>query len=475
MSGYLVGVDVGSQSAKVVVHDVHGAVVARGQAPLRAPLTPSPGVVEHPGEDLWDATAAACREALGALGRDAARVDAVGLCGVRFCRALLRGDGSLAAPVMSWMDDRVSRPHEQTDDGVAWVAAASGYLTQRLTGCFRDSVASYQGQWPVDVRGWRWLADDAELAAYGVPRERLMELVQPGEVLGRVTPDAAAATGLPIGVPVVATANDKAVEALGCGLRSPDELLLSLGTYVAATTVGAGYRPPSPAVWTNFSAVPGEYLHESAGIRRGMWTLTWLRRLLAGTGLADAVPSDGEVGRRLDAGAAALPAGSDGLVALLDWLAPVEQPWRRGAFVGLDVRHGPFHLHRAVLEALALTMEAHAAAMSAELGTHPRQVVLSGGGSRSDLMQQIVADVFGLPVRRGRTPSAAALGAAMAAAVATGVYPSFDDAVTAMAHDDRVATPAAPARATYQAMRGVHAEVAAALAPVLRRGRPGPG
>ena len=201
-----------------------------------------------------------------------------------------------------------------------------------------------------------------------MPRDRLMELVLPGEVLGEVTPAAAAATGLPAGVPVVATANDKAVEALGCGLRSPDDLLLSLGTYVAAMAVGSRHDDRPTASWTNLSAVPGEYLHESTGIRRGMWTVTWLRELLTAARLASAPLAAGDAERLLDAGAAEVPAGSDGLVTLLDWLAPVDTPWRRGAFVGLDARHGPLHLHRSVLEALALTMQRHARAMTDELG-----------------------------------------------------------------------------------------------------------
>jgi sugar (pentulose or hexulose) kinase len=332
-------------------------------------------------------------------------------------------------------------------------------------------VASYQGQWPIDTRGWRWLADDADLAAYGVARERLMELVLPGEVLGELTPEAAAATGLPVGIPVVATGNDKAVEALGSGLRSPDDVLVSLGTYVAAMSVGAGHRERPRSFWTNFSSVPGEYLYESTGVRRGMWTVTWLRELLAGTRLAPTTLADGEPERLLDTGAAEVPAGSDGLVTLLDWLAPVDEPWRRGAFVGLDARHGPFHLHRSVLEALALTVHGHAAAMAAELGTAPRRVVLSGGGSRSDLMLQIAADVFDLPASRGSAPSAAALGAAVAAAVATGAHPSFDAAAAAMCHTGLDVEPSASGRSTYASMRGLHADVAASLAPVLHRTR----
>ncbi len=458
-AAYLVGIDVGSQSAKVVVHDAAGTVVAEGRAPLRPPLTPYPGAVEHPDDDLWQALVSACRTATDALGKDRDAVVGVGLCGVRCCRAMLGEDGSLVGPVLSWMDERLSRPYRHTDERVARVSAASGHLTHRLTGELRDSVASYDDRWPVDPEAWGWLGD-AALPPFGIARGQLMELVLPGQVLGTVTVAAAAVTGLPVGVPVVATANDKAVEALGAGLRSPDDLLVSLGTYVAAMTVGAELRTGGSSFWTNLSAVPGEYLYESAGIRRGMWTVSWLRELLGGSGLdlAD-----------LEAGARDVPPGSDGLLTLLDWLPPPDQPWRRGAFVGLDARHGPFHLHRSVLEALALTMQRHAENLTTELGATPRRVVLSGGGSASDLMLQVVADVFDLPVTRGSAPSAAALGAAVSAAVAVGLHPSVEAAVDAMVHAGAGCEPGGAGRATYAGMRGLHQQLCGALEPVLRQ------
>ena len=192
--------------------------------------------------------------------------------------------------------------------------------------------------------------------------------MQPGELLGRVTAAASSATGLPVGVPVVATANDKAVEALGCGLREPADVLISLGTYIAAMTVGAAATVAGSSYWTNFSSVPGEYLHESAGIRRGH-----VDRGL-GPGPRRARPRS-----ELDDAASRVPVGSHGLLTVLDWLAPTDEPWRRGAFVGLDARHDAAHLHRSVLEGIAMTMQRHTAAMCSELGTEVGRLVASGG------------------------------------------------------------------------------------------------
>lgn len=472
----LVGADLGSQSAKVVVHTADGRVVASGRRALRTPSTPLPGVVEHPDDDLVDALAAACREAVAALeaaGGRTGQLAGLGLCGIRFTRALLRADGSLAAPVISWMDDRASRAHEPASApaDVAVVTASSGHLTRWLTGRSADSAAAYLGPWPVDLERWDW-CDDEELAAYGLRRNQLVELVPPGTVLGGVTAAAAHITGLPAGLPVVATANDKAVEALGCGLTGPTDALVSLGTYVAPMLLGAAPLDPATAqaggAWTNLAAVPGRYLHEGTGVRRGMWTVTWLRDLV-GPGLAGLSAAVEDMENALNAAAADVPVGSDGLLVVLDWLAPADEPWRRGAFVGLDVRHGAAHLYRAVLEGLALTVGGHLRTLADGLDRDVRQVLLSGGGARSPLMRQVVADVTGLPVRAAVDDgSPAALGAAICAAFGTSVHPDFDTAVATMVRPGATVRPEAAASRAYADLARVHADLRAALVPVLR-------
>ncbi len=276
----LVGIDGGTQSTKVLVFDVNGTVVARGTKQLRPMDQPSKGVAEHPDDDLWDSLQDASRQAMAQLGDRVADIVGIGLCSIRFCRALLRADQTLAQPVLSWMDERVGRAHEPNPD-VAYVGAASAYVTARLTGRVADSVANYAGIWPIDHQTWDWSKSDADLAAMGLTRDQLPELVNPGDVLGTVTEQAAAATGLPVGVPVVATANDKATEALGNGLLNTDQLLLSLGTYITAMRPAPVRRDDGACHWSNFACLPMRYLDESAGIRRGMSTISWLRDLVS--------------------------------------------------------------------------------------------------------------------------------------------------------------------------------------------------
>ncbi|WP_159570959.1 FGGY-family carbohydrate kinase [Curtobacterium sp. 18060] len=469
MTRYLVGIDNGSQSSKVTVFDERGVVVAEGRVPLRPNHTPAPGVVEHPDDDLWDSVAAACRIAMAAFRGDPSEIVGVGLCTIRFCRAVLRADGSLAQPVMSWMDARVGQPFTAEHDDVAYVTTSSGYVGHRLTGAFRDTAANYQGMWPIDTDTWRWATDDAAYAATGMQRSQLLELVDPGEVLGTVTAAASKATGLPVGLPVVATANDKAVEALGCGLLDPTTLLVSLGTYIAGMSVGERNTAGGTDFWTNFGAEPGRYLYESGGIRRGMWTVSWFRDLL-GPDYAAAAESAGERAEdRLNREAAAVAAGSDGLLTVLDWLAPADAAFRKGSILGFDGRQGRAHVYRSILEGIAMTMRDRSDAMAAELGTPYERVVVSGGGSSSDLMMRVMADVFQTPAIRIVGDSAAGRGAAICAAVATGVHPSFAAAAEAMVVErDRFAPD--PSTATvYDALRAVHADVTAHTDELYRR------
>lgn len=454
---YVVAIDNGSQSVKVLVVDEHGEVHASAQRPLRATVSPLPGRVVHPDDDLWNTIAATTREALGGFAGDPAHLVGVGLCTIRFCRALLDENGELAEPLLSWMDERVSRPHEH-DPRVRWVTTSSGYITLRLTGEHRDSAANQQGVWPIDQETWRWSGDPAAYERTGMRREQLFGLVEPGALLGAVTPEAAIVTGLPEGLPVFATGNDKAVEALGSGVRG-DDVLLSLGTYIAAMTTGSQPHSDTTAYWVNFGARPGQYLYESGGIRRGMWTVTWWRQLLEG---GEPIAEE-----QLNAGADDVPPGSNGLFAVLDWLAPSGAPHRRGALLGFDGSQGRFHVHRAILEGIALTMRGHVDAMEAALRREPGELVVSGGGSRSELVMRIIAAVFDRPVRRNRVTDAAGMGAAICALVGAGVHPDWDAAVDATVRAADRFEPDPEWVALYAAVRARYAQLPQHLDPLF--------
>lgn len=467
MTSYLLAIDGGSQSTKVSVVDASGTVYAVAQEPLRAYELGPEGRAVHPDDDLWDSLVVTCRRLLAEWSGDPRSIVAIGLCGIRFCRALLDADGRLTEPVLSWMDARVSQPLGVVSPDVALVTSAGGYLATRLTGERRDSAASFQGMWPMDQATRRWSTDPTVHAATGMSPGLLPDLVDPGDALGAITPEAATATGLPAGLPVFATANDKAVEALGCGLVDASATLLSLGTYIASMTVGERAVSEDPRYWTNAAAIPGRFLHESGGIRRGMWTVTWLRQLVSAAA-PDLVEPDA-VQVWLEEGASLVPPGCGGLATVPDWLAPGHAPHRRGAILGLDGSHGPHHLHRSVLEGIVLTMRAHTEAMEDALGHRAERIVVSGGGARSALMSRIVADVYGRPVERAAVADAAGLGSAMCAAVGAGVHADFDTAIAAMTRPGSLVHPDPDTQRQYADVAASYAVVVDGLDPVFRR------
>lgn len=467
MSDYLIGIDNGSQSTKVSIFDEHGQVVASGRCPLRPNSTPRPGVVEHPDDDLWDSVSTACRQAMSRFGGSRSDIRGVGLCTIRFCRAMLRADGTLAHPVLSWMDARVSRAYVDNDPDVSYVTTSSGYVTARMTGRMVDTAANYAGMWPMDLRTWEWLKPGKEFDSYGIPRSKLFDLVMPGELLGTVTRPAADATGLPVGLPVYATSNDKAVEALGSGLRNEGDVLVSLGTYIAGMAVGANADASGSGFWTNYGCEPHVYLYESNGVRRGMWTVSWAVDLLTSMVQDPAVVASAQ--RRLDAEASEVPAGSDGLMVLPDWLAPTDAPFRKGAILGFDGRQSGAHIYRAVLEAIAMTMRLRVAEMENDLHRTFERVLLSGGGSNADVMMQIFADVWGIPAVRMHMNNAAGMGAAICAGVGSGVYPSFDAAISKLTSEDKTFEPDDANHEIYDRLLPVYGSLHESLDPVFTK------
>ncbi|NMD71557.1 sugar kinase [Bacillus sp. DNRA2] len=429
---YIIGVDGGSQSSKVVIFDLKGNIICEGKKALQPMSLPEPGIVEHPDDDLWDSIVEASQMAMDRFPGDKKDIIGMGLCTIRFCRALLKEDGKLAQPVMSWMDARVSKPYEHTNPDVKYVTTSSGYLTHRFTGNFHDTAANYQGQWPIDTDTWEWSEDEEVIKALQIPRDMLFKLQMPGTILGHVTGKAAEATGIPAGIPVVATANDKAVEALGAGLLSEKTALISLGTYIAAMVPGLENPKGTTHFWTNFASTPNKYLYESNGIRRGMWTVSWFKDLL-GEEFVERAEQDGiSAEERLNREAWNVPAGSDGLMTVLDWLAPTDAPYKKGIMIGFDARHTRAHIYRSILEAIVLTMKNKTEAMCAELNGSLDNVIISGGGSNSDLMMQIFADVFGLPATRNVVNGSASLGAAICTAISVGAYESYEEAIEKM-------------------------------------------
>ena len=347
---YIIGIDGGSQSTKVVMYDLEGNVVCEGKGLLQPMHTPDADTAEHPDDDLWASLCFAGHDLMSQFAGNKEDIVGIGLGSIRCCRALLKADGTPAAPLISWQDARVTRPYEHTNPDVAYVTSFSGYLTHRLTGEFKDNIANYFGQWPVDYKSWAWSEDAAVMDKFNIPRHMLFDVQMPGTVLGHITPQAALATHFPAGLPVVCTTSDKPVEALGAGLLDDETAVISLGTYIALMMNGKALPKDPVAYWPIMSSIPQTLLYEGYGIRKGMWTVSWLRDMLGESLIQDARAQDLSPEDLLNKKASCVPPGCNGLMTVLDWLTNPWEPYKRGIMIGFDSSMDYAWIYRSILE-----------------------------------------------------------------------------------------------------------------------------
>jgi xylulokinase len=295
----------------------------------------------------------------------------------------------------------------------------------------------------------------------GISLDRVARLVEPGQPVGALSAEVTGALGLPAGTPLIAGAGDGQAAGLGAGVRG-ERAYLNLGTALVCGRLSAAYRVDR-GYRTLFGASPGTYFLEG-DLKAGTFLVNWLTGTLLGA-------PEGEQERRireLDREAAALGPGAGGLVLLPYWNGVMNPYWddqATGAVIGLRGDHGAAHLLRATMEGLAMEARLHLEGL--EQAGPVRELVVMGGGARSDLFCQVVADVTGRCVIRSGSPEATCLGAAMLAATAAGWFPTVEEATAAMTRDGEVFPPG-EAQGRYEALyREVYRPLYPALTPAL--------
>jgi xylulokinase len=441
----VIGIDCSTTATKAVVWDERGNSVAEGRStfPLEAPR---PGWYEQDAEEWWGSIKKALKEAAAQV--DTGRIRALGITHQRESFVCTDEEGHPLRRAILWLDARSYREvdrygsdrlHEITGkppsmtpalyklfwlranepallDRTSRVLDVHAFLVHRLTGEWSTSWACADPLGLLDMQSFDW--SDEVLGEIGLQREQLAELSPPGSVVGELGEDVANETGLPPGLPVVGGAGDGQAAGLGANVTEAGKAYLNLGTALVSGTY-SDYYAWSRNFRTLSGPIPKTYVPETL-LRGGTYTIDWFVDNIGGIKPSD-LGLDLSAEQVLETAARQVPPGAEGLL-LLPYLNAASTPYwdsrARGVLFGLRGTHNKAHIYRAVIEGLAFEQRLETEAMENGLGQPVEKFFAMGGGSRSPLFCQIIADITGRPVTSCKEVETTCLGAGMLAAAA---------------------------------------------------------
>lgn len=495
----LLGIDIGTTSTIGILVETDGRVLATARRDCEL-VSDHPAWAEEDPAQWWDNTCAVIHELLA--GRRAADVAAVGVTGMVPALVCLDADGrvlrrsiqqndartgreiaelaaempearffaatgnginqQLVAPKLRWL----ARHEPLVIERLATVMGSYDYIGFRLTG-----ARNVERNWALEA-GFVDLAKralDPDLVALGGVDARVVPPVHAShEVIGAVTAEAARATGLAAGTPVVAGCADHVASAFVAGVVGEGDLLIKFGG-AGDVLLATGTPRPDPRLFLDHHIVPGLWLTNGCMAASGS-VLKWLARAFAGVEAAAARAVGESVYARLDRMAEGVAPGAGGVVLLPYFLGektPIHDPDARGTIVGLGLNHGLAHVWRAALEAVVYGFRHHVEVFE-DASLAVARVVASDGGSASAVWMQIAADVLQRPVQLVVGHPGSSLGAAFVAGMGVGALDDWRD-IARFVKPGRVIAPRAETRAAYDEGYALYRATYQALKPLYPR------
>lgn len=481
---YVLAVDVGTQSVRAIVFDREGNQIARGRKISQPYYSLEPGWAEVPAEQFFDDSCQVIRQVLDQLGSRVDQLKAVAFTANRDNIMPLDDDGQPLRDWITWVDTRRSPEamealkKELTGVDLAiylydyaffsmvayrskfnWIkynqpdiyarakryVSLTGYLNLKLCGVFRDARGMQVGYVPYQAKRQDWYRIKGVFKFLGVRRDQLPDLVAPGEEIGRITEAGHQACGLPIGLPVIASAGDKQCETLGGGGFDPSQAVISYGTMATLGTTTLHHIEDKKLKFYTFASCIPDAWNPEYSIYRGYWLVTWFCRQYA---KESGFP---EFLKRMNEEVVKVPPGSNGLFVFPFWtIHPGLYPHGKGMIAGWVDRHREVDLYRAILESIAYALREGLELIEAKSRTKVKKLTVVGGGSQSDAAMQLTADIFNLPAVRLASGEVSAVGAAINAGVWAGFYDSYQEAVGVMTREEKVFWPDADNVAIYE-------------------------
>lgn len=482
---FLLGIDLGTSGTKTVLFDTAGVPVASHtvEYPLYQPRN---GWAEQDPHDWWRAVRETVQAVLAKSGADAVEIKGIGISGQMHGLVMLDAQGQMLRRAILWCDGRTQKQCDEVTERVGrdkllsisanpalpgftagkilWVREnepeiyekcrhvllPKDYIRYKLTGEFATEVSDASGMNLLDVPKRAWSGEI--LSALDIDPALLGRMYESCEVTGAVTYAAAEATGLAPGTPVVGGAGDNAAAAIGTGVVETGRAFTTLGTSGVIFAHADGVTiDPQGRVHTFCSAVPGKWTVMSCTLAAGL-SLQWFRNQFCAAEREAAACMGSDPYELMTAEAARSPIGANRLLYLpylMGERSPLLDADARGAFVGLSAIHGRGDLIRAVMEGVAYSQR-QCLDVFREMGVDVSDMAACGGGGRSPFWRQMLADVYGCPVKTIASAEGPALGAAILAGVGAGVYASVPEGCAAAVRVGEAQQPKAGNSAAYE-------------------------
>ena len=462
------GVDLGTSSVKLVLADGEGRIVdsASAKYPL---LLPEDGWSEQNPED-WYAGVVACVRELGCR-HDLSAVKGVSFSGQMHGLVVLDKDDRVIRPAILWNDNRTTEECAYLNDVVgkdkllgwtgnvaftgftapklmwmkrhepenfariAKIMLPKDYVAYKMSGVFGSDVSDDSGTLYFDVKNRTWSAPMLDII--GITEGQLPAIFESTDVIGHVSEEFAAASGLPVSAKVVMGGGDQAVGAVGTGTVKEGRMFFSLGTSGVVFAPCAEFAASTNGGMHVFRHANGRF-HFMGCMLSAAGSMQWWSEEVTGMSVGDLL--DEMPGVCTDAPIF--------LPYLMGERSPINDPNAKGAFYGINLAHKRADLTKAVVDGICFGLKDcydNILGMGAEAG-YARVI---GGGSRSDKWMQILSDITGLELRRINTSDGAGLGAVILAMVGTGAVPSLDEACDRLIRDTDVFLPSESEHRAY--------------------------
>jgi len=474
---YFIVIDGGTQNIKAFIFDEKGNEVYGEAYPVIPYFAPQPNFAEQDAEEYLRITHKVTRSAVENSGVPIDQLAAIAITTHRGTIVPVDEDGRPVRPAITWLDERKTeglklsygifysivfaisrmtamlkeyqirskfnwlRKYEPDNfDRTHMFLTISSYIFHSLTSQFKESSSIF-GLFPIDFKGLQWHPREVIYKILGVEREKLPPLISPAEIAGMVSEVGARNFGVPQGLPVIIGAGDKQSELLGAGAITNNIAEISYGTAAVIELLSNKYiTHPKMDFFTMGAAIPNHWVLEGF-VGKGYWMVSWFRREFAQYEEEEAKKLGIEPEELLNRKMEGIPPGSMGLILQPYWHPRENDPLSKGAIIGFSMEHERPHIYRAIVEGIAYELRRLGKIMEKHSGHEIKELRVGGGGSRSDEIMQITADIFNLPTSRLHTSNLAALGAAIDAAVTLKIYNNFPEAVDNMVRVTQTFTP----------------------------------